>query len=526
MRPLQNRGSASQLNVGAGSHPAHARIETLFLDASAAHPDRTALVAGSRELTFTDLTAAASRLAERMLATASRSGRADLRGARVAVIAPNGIELVVALLAVWQLEAVAVPLSSRFRERELTLTLADAEPALVLSVPAHAGYSFAELLARLAPSLPTIRATLLLDGADALEELGAPAERDWEPLDPGIAAILYTSGTTGVPKGALVTHERETVAARYEASVLDLTPDDRVALLVPATHAFGFTCLVAGICAGSGTSLVESSFSPRPLLDAIETGGGTVVHGSPALFTALLKARPEGLGGVRGFMAGASPSPNLIERLEHAEMGILNMYGLTETGAVASCRPDDPPHERHTTAGLPLPGFELRLASTQPGVELGELELHGPAVTAGYYRRPAETAEAFTSDGWFRTGDLATLAGGSLRIAGRAKELVNIGGFNVFPAEVEAVLLEHPDVAQAAVVGVPDERMGEALRAFVVPRAGSEPTGAALLGFARERIAGYKLPYAIKILPKLPLLSSGKPDRRALQAANLHPGDR
>jgi acyl-CoA synthetase (AMP-forming)/AMP-acid ligase II len=162
-----------------------------------------------------------------------------------------------------------------------------------------------------------------------------------------------------------------------------------------------------------------------------------------------------------------------------------------------------------------LPGFELRLAPG-PEADLGELELRGPAVTPGYFRPSRETEGAFTPDGWLRTGDLAMLADGYLTIAGRAKELVNVGGFNVFPGEVEAVLLEHPDVAQAAVVGVPDERMGEALRAFVVPRAGAAPTPAMLLGFARERIAGYKLPYALELVAELPLLASGKPDRRAL----------
>jgi acyl-CoA synthetase (AMP-forming)/AMP-acid ligase II len=492
----------------------------LLLEAVQGHPDRVALVGGAGQLTFAELSAAAERLAQRMHTAASRGGEApDLRGARVAVVAPNVPGLLVALLAVWRLEAVAVPLSGRLRERELSLTLGDAEPALILSVPAHLGYSFVDLLERLLPELPTARGVLFLDAlAEVQEERQGLGARSWEPLPAELAAILYTSGTTGLPKGALVTHAREAEGARHHVSELGLTPEDRVALVVPATHAFGFTCLLGAASAGVRAILVESSTSPRPVLEAIEREQATVLHGSPTLFTSLLKAAPERLAGVRGFVAGASPSEVLLEQLDGAGMRILNLYGLTETGIVSSCRFHDPPRERHTTAGRPLPGFELRLAEAdEQEAQLAELQLRGPSVTPGYHQRPAETAEAFATDGWFRTGDLATFEDGYLRIAGRVKELVNVGGFNVFPAEVEAVLLAHPDVLQAAVVGVADERTGEALRAFVVPCAGSDLTPARLLGFARERIAGYKLPYVIQLLPELPALPSGKPDRLALR---------
>ena len=279
--------------------------------------------------------------------------------------------------------------------------------------------------------------------------------------------------------------------------------------MIPASHAFGLTCLLSDVAAGAETVLVESTFSLGALVAAIERRGATVLHGSPTLFGSLLKAEPDGLRRIRaGFVGGAPAPPGLLEQVEG--LGILNLYGLTETGAVSCCRPEDPPERRRTTAGRPLPGVEVEVVD-------GELRVRGTGVTPGYFRRPEETAAAF-EDGWFRTGDVAVLEDGFVRISGREKELVHVGGFNVFPAEVEAVLLTHPDVAQAAVVGVEDERMGEVLRAFVVPRPGSELTPAALLQFARGRIAGYKLPYAIRLLPELPLLPSGKPDRRALAA--------
>jgi HIP---CoA ligase len=203
---------------------------------------------------------------------------------------------------------------------------------------------------------------------------------------------------------------------------------------------------------------------------------------------------------------------HVLEQLDEAGMRILNVFGMTELGAVTACRPDDPPEIRHATAGRALPGYELRVS------ESGELQVRGPYVTPGYYRKPDPTAEAF-EDGWFQTGDLGTVnEDGNVTISGRAKEMVHVGGFNVFPAEVEGFLLTHPDVAEAAVVGVPHERLGEALEAFVVPRDGAALEPGALLRFARPRIAGYKLPYAITVVSELPLLSSGKPDRASLAA--------
>jgi acyl-CoA synthetase (AMP-forming)/AMP-acid ligase II len=193
---------------------------------------------------------------------------------------------------------------------------------------------------------------------------------------------------------------------------------------------------------------------------------------------------------------------------------------MTEIAAAACCRPDDPPAVRYTTAGSPLPGFEWHV---EPSTEVvrdggGELWVRGPWVTPGYFRRPEETAEAFV-DGWFRTGDIGDIDDeGHVRITGRLKEVVHVAGFSVFPAEVEGFLLTHPDVAQAAVVGAPDERFGEALQAFVVPRGGAELTPTALLQYARGKIADYKLPYRVQLVAELPLLASGKPDRVALRA--------
>ncbi len=463
--------------------------------------DRPALSAGDRLLTYAELRELSARIEEQIGAAG------DLRGQRVAFVAPNSPELVAGLFAAWRLGAVAVPLSSRLRERELELMLADAEPVVVVSVAAHGGYSFADVLPRIFP--PSVRGVLRTeDMTRGLTPIsGSSSEPDALPDE--IAAILYTSGTTGNPKGVLVKHVREVEGARFLAETLGLEQEDRCGLIVPISHAFGLTCMHAAVAAGAECVLVDSSFSPAPLLRALEARDATVLHGSPTLFRTLLKSRPDGIPGIRtGLVAGAPCPPDLLEALDEHGTRILNCYGLSETGAVTCVRLDDPPERRHTTVGRVAPQYEARVTD-------GELEVKGEHLTPGYYRRPEETAQAFR-DGWFRTGDLAEIEDGYVRIVGRAKEIVHVGGFNVVPAEVEAMLLAHPDVAHAAVLGVPDERMGEALAAYVSPRPGAELDPRALIAFARSRIAGYKVPYAIEILPELPLLPSGKPDRKAL----------
>jgi HIP---CoA ligase len=434
-------------------------------------------------------------------------------------VAPNSPALVIALLAAWRAGAVPVPLNARLREYELRAVLADAEPSAVVSVRESHGFSFADLMRGLVPDLPTVRDCLLLDGEGTItEELSQAPEREAEPTGEQIGAILYTSGTTGEPKGALVPKVALLGGGRALADLLALEPEDTTALVIPASHAFGLGCLLAALVSGGRTLLVESTFSLDPLMEAVERFGATVLHGSPALFAGVLGSGLDRCASVRaGFVGGATCPPGIIEQLDAAGLKILNVYGMTEIGAASSCRFDDPAEVRYTTVGRPLPDYEFRIvpgAMKEPG--LGELQVRGPQVTTGYHRSPERTAEAFDGE-WFRTGDLGTIDDrGNLRISGRAKELVQVAGFNVFPAEVENFLLTHPDVAQAAVVGVPHETRGESLRAFVVPREGSELTAAALRGYLRRGIAGYKIPYDIQLLAELPLLPSGKADRAAL----------
>jgi acyl-CoA synthetase (AMP-forming)/AMP-acid ligase II len=484
-------------------------LDELLQRSTQRHAERPALAWEGRLWTYRELDEAVTALAARLAG--------DVRpGQRVGVLAPNTPALVAGLWAAWRLEAVAVPLNARWRDYELGRILADAQPSVVLSTETFRGYSFVDLFDDLWQPLPALRRWLLFDplGRD-LRDLPGPAATEAEPLPPGVGCLLYTSGTTGAPKGALVPHATEVDAAPVLSELLGLLPEDVSVFVIPVAHAFGLGALIATLASGGLAVLAEGGFSLAPLTSAIREYRPTVLHGSPALFASFLKTAPPDPRPLRtGLVAGAACPPPVLEQLDRLGVRILNLYGMTEIGAATCCRPDDPPEVRYRTVGRPLPGYDLRIAAGTPG----EVQVRGSYVTAGYFRQPEATREAFDGD-WFRTGDLGTWeAHGNLTIAGRIKDVIHVGGLNVFPAEVEGFLLTHPQVAQAAVLGVPHPVLGEVVQAVVVPRPGARLTATALLQYAREHIAGYKLPYRIDFRPEIPLLSSGKADRAALLA--------
>lgn len=522
--------------------PLPPRIGALLEAAASQGPQRPALAYGDVQLTYRELHGAVDRLAARL---------GERAGERVAVIAANVPALVVALFGAWRAGATVVPLSARLRSFELRRVFADAQPSAAISLAAHGGFSLRRELDALGAQIGTLASGVVVDElGEAREELRWPATERAEPLDPGVAAIMYTSGTTGEPKGALMSHALGVAEGHQLAELLGEDARGACVLVVPGSHAFGLGCLLCCVAAGGEAVLVDSTTSLQPLAQAVRRHEARVLHGSPALFARVLKTTEE-LPVKSGFTAGSSCPPQVLEEFDRRGARVLNMYGMTEIGAASCCRPDDPPQVRHHTVGRPFPGYEFRVVEPGAGngeapgdgegflirtptrgvgegdrlgaesVAVGEIEMRSPHVTAGYHGRPKEQDDAFDGE-WFRTGDLGGIdAAGNLTIAGRAREVVHVGGFNVFPAEVESFLLTHPGIGQASVIGVPHAAMGETLHAFVVPSPEAKLAGRDVVSFARAGIAGYKVPYGVSVVPELPLLASGKPDRRAL-AQSLH----
>ena len=480
----------------------------MLSSARAVRPDHVAVAHIGMTVSFAELESAAGRLAD---AAALRPGE------RVAIVASNVPALVVGMFASWQAGAVAVPLSARLRRFELARAFADAEPAVAVSVPAHAGFEVAQEIEALEPVTPTLRARVVLSELGEIVHVSHAVAREAASLSPpDLAAILYTSGTTGEPKGALVPHRLADAMAENLGELLGSYAEAPYGLAVPASHAFGLGCLLAGMAAAATAVLGDVTTSVEPLVRALDRHHAAVLHGTPPLLRRLLRAGAP-ITFRTGFVAGSLCPPEVLQELDQRRAVVLNLYGMTEIGAAVSCRAEDPPEIRHTTVGRALPGYELRVDTPEPGAP-GEIQVRSSYLPSGYHGRPWGDDELIDGD-WFRTGDLGELdAGGNLTIAGRAKEVIHVGGFNVFPAEVEAFLLTHPSIAQAVVIGVPHPALGEAPQAFVVRVDGATLEPREVTSFARAGIAGYKVPYTVRVVEELPVLPSGKTDRRALAA--------
>jgi acyl-CoA synthetase (AMP-forming)/AMP-acid ligase II len=496
---------------GAADVPAFAEglagdsIPGLAAASAVAAPGRVAVTVDGEPVTHAELDDGAARVAG-WLARRVRTGD------RVLLAAAASVGFVRCYLGALRAGAVVVLANPGYTAAELGHLVADSGPALAFADPEPA-----RLLARLGAGplpLPTIDVRTLPEGASAATGIAAG------PRD--VALLAYTSGTTGRPMGVPLTHGQLAASIRSAMAAWRWSPDDVLAHALPLYHQHGLSGVHAALIAG-GTIHVRSRFAPADLVRTIRETRATVLFAVPTIYQALMDARiitAAGLPDLRLAVCGSAPlSPALAEQLT-AVLGRvpLNRYGTTETGLDVSNPVDGP---RGDTVGMPLPGVLARIRAADgdaaPGAD-GEIQLRGPQVFAGYWQDPAGTAAAFTPDGWFRTGDIGAVdpATGHLRIRGRTKEMIITGGLNVYPREVEIVLEEHPSVAEAAVAGVPHERWGEQVTAWVVLRDGHGFDEAALLAHARTRLAGYKCPKRVFRLAALPRNHVGKIVRSAL----------
>lgn len=449
-----------------------------FLEATARRcPHRPALVWDGGSLSYEKLYARAAGFAR------SLQRRGIDRGDKVAVLIPNRWSFVVAMLGGFKLGATMVPLSARLKNEERSEIMADLKPRLIV------------------------------EDFDAQEGIWETAAEVDTP-----AIIAYSSGSTGQPKGAIISHPAVTFANHSWAKLMALTPDDVVLGVLPLAHAYGLHgALFAPLLAGSTVALVER-FSPDVVLGAIRDQRVTVFPGVATMFRRVLSspAFPSAdLSTLRLAVSGAAPCPWEVVEDWRRQTGtrIMRGYGMTELFRPISYVAEDPT-DWPDAIGRPVPGVQLRVVddTDRPLARgaIGELLIKTPSALEGYLNDP-EATRAVLVDGWFKTGDLATISpDGLVRIVGRKRELILRGGYSVFPQEVEAVLLSHPAVAEAAVVGLPNPDLGEEVVAFVSLKGNAKVSPEVLATHCQERLAGYKYPRQINILLRLPKGATGK----------------
>jgi acyl-CoA synthetase (AMP-forming)/AMP-acid ligase II len=505
------------------------------------HANRVAVITESgAQWTYTQLAAKRLEAARALIALGVRPGD------RVAIWAQNCEEWIVAGLAIHAVGAAIVPLNTRMKGEEAGYILGRSGARLLFCAGSFLNQHYPTLLGSHRPA--TLEQVVVLRDAQAgdfgwaqfLERGVAVSPEDVlaraeavKPTD--TMDIMFTSGTTGLPKGVITSHGQNLRAIAEWSRHMGLAPDDRYLVANPFFHAFGYKVgWFGGLLAGLAV-MPHAVFDAGAILKRIAAERVSVLPGPPTLFISLLgdPARATSdLSSLRATITGAATiAPSLIERIR-AELGfkvVLTGYGLTETcGIVALAQATDDAETIATTCGRAIPDVELRCVNDRgqpcPPGEPGEVVVRGYNVMQGYLDDAAATREAIDAQGWLHTGDVGVLdPRGYLKITDRLKDMYIAGGFNCYPAEIERMMAAHPAIAQVAVVGVPDERLGEVGKAFVVPRPGQSVDGPALIAWCRDKMANYKVPRYVETVAALPMNPSGKVLKYQLRARNESP---
>ncbi|WP_277681110.1 AMP-binding protein [Saccharomonospora azurea] len=493
-----------------------------------AHPDRDALVdhGSGRRWTYREFAADVDALALGLLS------RGVAKGDRVGIWAPNCPEWTLLQYASAKVGAILVNINPAYRSHELEYVLNQAGVSLLVAAETFKTSDYAGMIREVRPRCPVLRDVVLIGSADwdslfgepsagneALARVQASLSAD-DPIN-----IQYTSGTTGFPKGATLSHHNILNNGFFVGQLCDYTEEDRICLPVPFYHCFGMVMgNLAATSHGACMVIPAPAFDPRATLEAVQAERCTSLYGVPTMIIAELAVpgfEDYDLGSLRtGIMAG-SPCPvevmkQVIERMGMSEVSIC--YGMTETSPVSTqTRKDDSIERRVSTVGRVGPHLEVKVVDPETGLTVprgtpGELCTRGYSVMLGYWEQPEKTAEVIDAARWMHTGDLAVMDDdGYLGITGRLKDLVIRGGENVYPREIEEFLYSHPDILDAQVIGVPDAKYGEELMAWVRMRDGAEPvTAESLREFCTGRLAHYKIPRYVHVVDEFPMTVTGK----------------
>jgi acyl-CoA synthetase (AMP-forming)/AMP-acid ligase II len=503
-------------------------VPSAFAAAAQRHAQRPAVIEeNGHTLTYAELDALRIDAARALLALDVQPGE------RVAIWGQNCLEWIVAGLAIHSVGGVIVPVNTRGRGQEVGFVLERSGARVLFSAGQFLGQHYPTLLGSHRPaSLKNI--VVMRDASEGdfnwhdflARGKGVPVERVQQraaavkPDD--LMDILFTSGTTGLPKGVMTGHGQNLRLMSEWSARMGLVPEDRYLVANPFFHSFGYKFgWLVGLLAGCAV-LPHAIFDARAILQRIARERISVLPGPPTLFISLL-ADPDratfDLSSLRATITGAATiAPTLIERIR-AELGfriVLTAYGLTEScGMVSMCDPSDDAETIALTSGRPIPGIEVHCVDADghpvPAGDSGEIVVRGYNVMLGYLDDPKATAETIDADGWMHTGDVGILdARNCLRITDRLKDMYIAGGFNCYPAEIERIIAAHPAVAQVCVIGVPDERLGEVGKAYIVLRPQAKLEAKELIGWCREQMANYKVPRFVEFVTALPTNASGK----------------
>ncbi|MDX1494014.1 MAG: AMP-binding protein [Longimicrobiales bacterium] len=492
-------------------------------------PASSLLLSGETPVTLAELNQQADALA------ASLASLGVEAGDRIALILPPCPEFVVAFFAAAKLGAVVVPLNPRFTSGELQYMLRHSEAVCAVTVEQDRGVDFLQLFEELMPQLPELQYLVTVGEEDLWYDdrifqfedlLSAGAGRDYPApdVDPDdFFALVYTSGTSGKPKGVELSHANLLSAAAGTADAVGLVAGDRVVGISAFFHVYGLASGLLGSMLAGSAIVLQDDEDAAATLDAVERHRATVHFGIPTLFVSeltLLEERSADVDSLRlAVVAGAPVRDDLVLRLsDRLGVTVVTGYSVTETAStVSASRPDDPPEKRRFTVGTPIAGTTIRIVDPDdsdddlPVESVGEIRVKGPGVMLGYYRQPRQTAEAFDDDGFFRTGDLGLVdEEGYLHLVGRTKDVIIRSGFNVYPREVESRIEAHPAVQDVAAVGIPDELLGEAICACVVPVEGAIVTGQEIVEWCRETLAADKTPDHVRFVDALPRSDTGQ----------------
>lgn len=497
-------------------------VSDLLRHAAATVPQRVALVdchpepARRREWTYAELVDEAEKVARALLLRYEP-------GSRIAVWAPNSGEWVVLQHGVAMAGMVLVALNPSYRSREMAFVLRQCGAAAVFCVDDYRGFDMRSMVEGIRAELPELQDVHSFTDWEAFLAKADPttALPSIEPED--IIQIQYTSGTTGFPKGAMLHHEGLVNEATFVAERAAFDDGDVYVNAMPMYHIGGGAVTSFGAWAKRGTFVLLPAFDPAQLLEAVETYRGTHTLVVPTMLIALLDhpdAASRDLSSIKTILSGAAAVPAALVRRATTSLdcGFTILFGQTEThGVISQTRVTDDPEDQAGTVGQPLPQLEVKIADPATGIPVpigvqGEICVRGYQNMRGYYEMSEASAETIDADGWLHMGDIGEMdARGFLKVTGRVKDMIVRGGMNLYPAEIEAVLLDHPAIETAAVIGVPDERWGEQVGAVLRLRAGHErPTVAELTAFVREQIAPHKTPTHWSFVEELPMTPTGK----------------